>query len=925
MRRNMELMRLPLVFALACAAYAQPGPFTLDQVMSAAFPSSLTAAPGNNKVAWVSNTRGVRNIMVAEPPDFRARKLTAYTADDGQELQELRWTPDQSSIVYVRGGSANPAINPSGVSQELWLVRLDGSAPRRLGQGHSPAISPRGDRVAFSVGGQVWWVPLDGKGSAGPAFQARGFCETPIWSPDGARLAFTSVRNDHSLIGVYDMASATLRYLDPSTDADASPAWTPDGRSIAFIRIPSDGLRQVREARRTGEPWSIRVASVETGAGRQIWRAREGPGSVFRAVTAQSQLIWAGGRIVFPWEADGWTHLYSIPGEGGDALLLTPGEFEVEDVAAVPARPEIVYSSNQSDIDRRHLWRVAAAGGTPAPVTTGQGIECSPAPLSDGAIALLRSDARTPLHAAVIVRGENRAMDPDAIPPGFPLQRMAQPQPVVFAAADGLQIHGQVFLPPGRAGRAPAVVFFHGGPRRQMLLGWHYMYYYSNAYAFNQYLASQGYVVLSVNFRSGVGYGLDFREALNYGASGASEFADVQGAATYLRSRPDVDASRIAAWGGSYGGFLTAMALARASDTFRAGVDFHGAHDWARELEYPRRRAGLQSGLRFLADGIRERMAFPRSADRRRRRPGRAVQPDSDAGRRAAQTEGGHGGTDLPRRSSRIPVAPDLGGSLRGFRPVPESAHEVGTWASSSMPHEAWPASVGHALACPEINMKPPNIPLEKLAALGPSCLSMTVPEAYRDDNGHMNMRWYLAIFDDAGEVLHERLGLTPEFHRRNRHGHCRSGAPRPLLERGDAGRARYGVRATGGPFRQARPLHDVHGERNHRPACIDFRMHERIRRYEGKEDGAVPAGHRGEDSSGRGGGRRAGLGRPGLRGHARIARGSLPSDMWRGHSCLPCRDSSRHVFGGIEDKRRHECRRGRQECLRHVALRDSG
>jgi dipeptidyl aminopeptidase/acylaminoacyl peptidase len=107
------------------------------------------------------------------------------------------------------------------------------------------------------------------------------------------------------------------------------------------------------------------------------------------------------------------------------------------------------------------------------------------------------------------------------------------------------------------------------------------MEYYNNAYAMNQYLASQGYVVLSINYRSGIGYGLNFREALNYGATGASEYQDVAGAGQYLKTRPDVDPAHIGLWGGSYGGYLTALGLARDSALFAAGVDFHGVHDWS--------------------------------------------------------------------------------------------------------------------------------------------------------------------------------------------------------------------------------------------------------------------------------------------------------------------------------------------------------
>src|SRR5258708_6455062 len=119
-------MRFLAAFVAVLSASAQPAPFTLDQVLGAAIPTQLTAAPRGGKVAWVSNARGVRNIMVAGPPRYEARKITAYSADDGQDLSELQWTPDASAIVFVRGREANsagespnPSLDPRGAEQAL--------------------------------------------------------------------------------------------------------------------------------------------------------------------------------------------------------------------------------------------------------------------------------------------------------------------------------------------------------------------------------------------------------------------------------------------------------------------------------------------------------------------------------------------------------------------------------------------------------------------------------------------------------------------------------------------------------------------------------------------------------------------------------------------------------------------------------------
>lgn len=595
-------MVLVALGSLPPADFAQGAGFTIEQALSAPFTETLRAAPALGRFAWVANIGGRRNLWVAEREangNYTSRQMTNYPDDDGQELSAPEWTPDGQSIVYVRGSSAqgethpvpNPAWSTKGARQEIWTVSAGGGEPRLLAEGSAVAVSPDGKLVAFVVKGQVWALKL-GEADAKPEqlAQTRGSARNLRWSPDGARLAFVSDREDHSFIAVFSLAGKSIAYLDPSTDEDESPVWSADSSRVAYIRIPYQKESLLFVPHRTALPWSIRVTDVRSGKSRAVWSAAEGRGSAFRQTDSRDQLHWAAGdQIVFPWERDGWVHLYTVPAAGGEAVALTSGDFEVEHVNLSADGKTLVFDSNQGDIDRRHVWRIGFDGGSKLAaraLTSGNGIETQPEVGSDGTVAVLRSDAHLPMRAAVVHDGALVDLAPQAIPSGFPGEHFVQPKQVIFSAADGLEIHGQLFLPPGlRNGeRRPAAIFFHGGSERQMLLGWHYMEYYSNAYAMNQYLASRGFVVLSVNYRSGIGYGLNFREALNYGADGASEFSDVLGAGLFLKNLQEVDAKRIACWGGSYGGYLTALALARASDLFAAGVDMHGVHDWNLEI-----------------------------------------------------------------------------------------------------------------------------------------------------------------------------------------------------------------------------------------------------------------------------------------------------------------------------------------------------
>jgi dipeptidyl aminopeptidase/acylaminoacyl peptidase len=260
----------------------------------------------------------------------------------------------------------------------------------------------------------------------------------------------------------------------------------------------------------------------------------------------------------------------------------------VENVAMSPDRKALVYSANTGggagDDDRRHLFRVRLDGTAPETLTSGENLEWGPAALADGKVAYITAEARRPASVAVLQSaGESQALDTGATK-DYPAEKLVVPKLVSFKSPDGLTIEGQLFREPGASGQQPGVIFVHGGPPRQMLLGWHYMDYYSNGYAVNEYLATHGFTVLSVNYRLGIGYGRSFQHPAHAGPAGAAEYQDVLAGARFLQKTEGVDANRIGIWGGSYGGYLTGLALARNSDVFKAGVDFHGIANWVPEM-----------------------------------------------------------------------------------------------------------------------------------------------------------------------------------------------------------------------------------------------------------------------------------------------------------------------------------------------------
>jgi dipeptidyl aminopeptidase/acylaminoacyl peptidase len=596
-------MQLRALFSTLVAAFLALTPYTarsedrdIADFLSYPFVDNLTASSDGTVLVWKVHLRGERNLY--SNAGGQVHRVTNYTADDGQDLDDVQVVAGNDAVVYLRGGVQDNAggenINPASLlpppARAIYLVPLAGGTPVQLGLGNSVAVSPNGNEVAFTTeAGVINLVSLkksDGVWIAGKAepLAIRGEASNLAWSPDGSKLAFTDTRKDHSFIVVLTPSTHSYVYATPDFSYDDFASWSPDGTRVAFIRTPGSRENESPYLDPPRQPWDIYVANATSGDARKVWEARRGMGAQFYPSASTQQLWWMrGDRIAFPWEGDGWQHLYVVPASGGSAQQLTAGNFEVETVAPRLDRTALVYSTNEGDIDRRHIWTVGLEG-KPHAITAGTKDQWSPTPLASNGLAYIEAGFSDP--PAVRVNGEKEAFTGVDVPANFAASAFVQPQLVTFRSTDGLLIHAQLFVPVG-SGKHPGIVFNHGGPVRQMLPGFHYMEAYTELYVMNQYLVSRGFEVLSINYRGGIMYGHDFRNPAHQGIAGrgASEYQDVLAGARWFQQRGDVEANRIGIYGLSYGGNLCAMGLAHNSDIFKAGVDIAGVHNWAQWID----------------------------------------------------------------------------------------------------------------------------------------------------------------------------------------------------------------------------------------------------------------------------------------------------------------------------------------------------
>ncbi|QES87317.1 S9 family peptidase [Rhizosphaericola mali] len=563
--------------------------FMMKSILDYPIISDLNVGSDYYSLYWVAGKKGARNIYYYDPTSKKTHRLTNFTSEEELEISQLQINSKQQILAFVRGGDhggylnhlpLNPNSNPINPGISIWIFYLKDNRMEKIALGDNFQLSPDGKKIAFTQNGDIWMCHLDHPYEQKLAVNIFGKCSDLQWSPDSKQLAFVSNRNQHSFLAIYTDSTTPIRYIDPSFQKDNNPKWSPDGRQLAFIRhfeqrIPTDSI-----LKRIPEKWQIRLYNLTNGTTDSLYSSKNTLASGSEPNTSGGfNLNWVNNQqIYFLSNANNWTNLYLLNTKGKSVQNITPGNYTVEYPTLSPDKKSIVYSSNFQDIDRRHLQKVNIENGKITLLTSGNNSEVYPHLLADNeSLFYLKSEATTP--PLPVLNSNNKNINIAEVGPSFPqIGELVSPKEITFPSTNGFTIHGQLFLPNNKSKHFPIILFLHGGPNRQMILDWHYSSYYSNCYAVNQYLLNHGYAVLSINYRNGIGYGYAFDEPENTYSQGASEYEDILAATKWIKTQSNLDYNKIGVYGGSYGGYLTSLALSKNSDIFKAGVDLHGVH-----------------------------------------------------------------------------------------------------------------------------------------------------------------------------------------------------------------------------------------------------------------------------------------------------------------------------------------------------------
>ena len=537
---------------------------------------------------------------------------TAMYEDDGEVLlvasrknrnwSNKRYKPDDG---YVTDFTWHPNVDKLAVTTDtgsLYLIEPDSGVDRRLGKGTraitSPNWSPDGDKIACYID-EVATV-LDSETGAlqhldVPTYDR--FLERDhmfAWDETGTRLAVTFVDRETTQVGIVAIPDGDLLWRTTSLGATSTHDWLSTGE-VLLERLENKGT--VRE-----------IVAVDIEAGEQRVLCSEEDAERGVVSSGAPSVSPNGERIAISLPFDGWDHIHVLETQTGDRTQLTHGRFEDKGFAGSSPRwidnDRLVFASNRRNRGQRQVFSVDVENGETTPLVETEGTNVYPRPSPDGAsLAYIHASPSRSAELRVLDIGDSTTdagsvgeRVTTSVVDDWPIAPI-KPELVEIESHDGTEIPCYVVDPRNGSSHTgseplPAVVWVHGGPMRQMRDGWHPSRSYGLAYSAHQYFAQQGIVGLHVNYRGGIGYGREFRQAITE-RYGRDEMGDIAAASEWLADRSYVDSDSIGVWGLSYGGYAVLQLLGTHPQLFAVGVNLAGLadlevfHEWASETKFP--------------------------------------------------------------------------------------------------------------------------------------------------------------------------------------------------------------------------------------------------------------------------------------------------------------------------------------------------
>ncbi|MBC7932511.1 MAG: S9 family peptidase, partial [Rubrivivax sp.] len=275
-----------------------------------------------------------------------------------------------------------------------------------------------------------------------------------------------------------------------------------------------------------------------------------------------------------------YSHLYTVPADSGEPAQLTSGPFEVSDVRLSNDKTKFYFTSSEGSPYERHLYSMPTAGGARTRITSMAGNNQPEMSPDETTLALVHSYSNKPweLYLAAATPGAQGRRVTTSPTAEWSAHDWIDPPIVNFKARDGATVHARIYKPANWRRGGPAVLFVHGAGYLQNVHKWWSNYY--REYMFHHLLMERGFLVLDVDYRGSAGYGRDWRTGI-YRFMGGKDLTDHVDAVKYLVSEHAVDPKRVGLYGGSYGGFITFMAMFTTPDVFAAGAALRPVTDWA--------------------------------------------------------------------------------------------------------------------------------------------------------------------------------------------------------------------------------------------------------------------------------------------------------------------------------------------------------